>query len=210
MELKTIRQLADVPRDAWDALIGHDDPFVEHAFLQALEDSGSVGRGTGWEPMHLLAYEGETLVGALPLYIKGDSWGEFIFDFQWARAAQSSGIRYYPKLVAMVPYTPATGRRFLARQDDLARVVPALLDGVIELAEKLRCSSVHLLYLSDLEQAMVAAHGRFAPRLSTQFHWENEGYADFDAYLAAFRAPARKQVRKERRAVVESLSLIHI
>lgn len=204
MELKTVRQIAEVPADAWNALVGHDDPFVEHAFLAALESSASVGRGTGWEPTHLLAYEGDTLVGALPLYAKSDSWGEFIFDFQWARAAQSAGVRYYPKLVAMVPYTPATGRRFLARDEDLARVVPALLNGAIAVAKAHRCSSIHLLYLNEQERALVAEHGHFAARVSTQFHWENAGYASFDAYLEAFRAPSRKQVRKERRKVVES------
>ncbi len=204
MQLKTVTRIADVPASDWDALVGEDDPFVEHAFLAALESSGSVGRGTGWEPIHLLAYEDAKLVGALPLYAKGDSWGEFIFDFQWARAAQSARIRYYPKLVAMVPYTPATGRRFLARDEDLARVVPALLEGAVTLASESGASSVHLLYLNEQERALVADSGVFAARVSMQFHWENEGYADFDAYLAAFRAPSRKQVRKERRTVRES------
>ena len=210
MELKTVRQISEVAEGAWDALVGNDDPFVEHAFLAALESSGSVGRGTGWDPTHLLAYEGDSLVGALPLYAKGDSWGEFIFDFQWARAAQSAGIRYYPKLVAMVPYTPATGRRFLARDEDLARVVPFLLEGAIELATAHRCSSVHLLYLNETERTIVADTGHFAARTSLQFHWENEGYADFDAYLASFRAPSRKQVRKERRTVAESGARVRV
>lgn len=204
MELKSVTRIADVPAEAWDALVGEDDPFVEHAFLAALESSGSVGRGTGWVPTHLLAYEGEQLVGALPLYLKSDSWGEFIFDFQWARAAQSARIRYYPKLVSMVPYTPATGRRFLARDEDLARVVPALLQGAIALATELNASSVHLLYLNEQERALVAESAHFAARVSMQFHWENDGYENFDAYLAAFRAPSRKQVRKERRTVRES------
>ena len=204
MHLKSVTRIAEVPAEAWDALVGEDDPFVEHAFLAALESSGSVGRGTGWEPTHSLAYEGERLVGALPLYLKSDSWGEFIFDFQWARAAQSARIRYYPKLVSMVPYTPATGRRFLARDEDLARVVPALLEGSIALATELSASSVHLLYLNEQERALVAESAHFAARVSMQFHWENDGYENFDAYLAAFRAPSRKQVRKERRTVRES------
>jgi len=204
MQLKTVTRIADVPAEDWDALVGEDDPFVEHGFLAALESSGSVGRGTGWAPTHLLAYEGTRLVGALPLYLKGDSWGEFIFDFQWARAAQSARIRYYPKLVSMVPYTPATGRRFLARDEDLSEVVPVLLEGAVALATELHASSVHLLYLNDQERMLVAEAGEFAARTSMQFHWENKGYQDFEAYLAAFRAPSRKQVRKERRTVRES------
>jgi len=185
--------------------VGDDDPFVEHAFLDGLEASGSVGPRTGWSPAHLGCYEGEELVGALPLYAKEDSWGEFIFDFQWARAAAAAKIRYYPKLVSMVPFTPATGRRFLVRPDaDRTAVVRALLDGTLELARELRASSVHLLYLNDEERAEAVAHGSFAPRLSLQFHWTNAGYRDFEDYLGHFRAPARKQVKKERRTVQES------
>lgn len=198
-------RIADVPAEAWDALVGDDDPFVEHAFLDGLEKSGSVGRGTGWAPMHLVVERGTEVVGALPLYAKEDSWGEFVFDFQWARAAGAAGIRYYPKLVSMVPFTPATGRRFLVREDAAREeVVPRLLHGARTLAREIGASSVHLLYLDDRERAEVADDGGLAPRVSLQFHWRNAGYRDFDDYLDAFRAPARKQVRRERRAIAES------
>lgn len=205
LSVRRIRRIADVEAASWDALVGQDDPFVEHAFLDGLEQSGSVGPRTGWAPAHLGCYRGTELVGALPLYAKEDSWGEFIFDFQWARAAAAAKIRYYPKLVSMVPFTPATGRRFLVH-DDVERgpVVRALLDGALELARELGASSVHLLYLNELERAEALAHGGFAPRLSLQFHWANDGYRDFDGYLERFRAPARKQVKKERRTVRES------
>lgn len=202
-------RIADVSAAAWDALVGDDDPFVEHAFLDGLERSGSVGRGTGWTPMHLVVEDAREVVGALPLYAKEDSWGEFIFDFQWARAAQAARIRYYPKLVSMVPFTPATGRRFLVHpKADRAAVVRALLDGAVEAAKETRASSVHLLYLDARERDEVQAHhgpdGGFASRLSLQFHWTNAGYRDFEQYLEAFRSPARKQVRRERRVVAES------
>lgn len=194
-----------MPAAAWDALVGPDDPFVEHAFLDGLEKSGSVGRRAGWTPTHLVVQRGSEVVGALPLYAKDDSWGEFVFDFQWARAAAAARIRYYPKLVSMAPFTPATGRRFLVREDvPRAEVVPRLLDAARALAEEIGASSVHLLYLNDEERAEVAAHGAYAARLSLQFHWHNAGYRDFAHYLEAFRAPARKQVRRERRAVAES------
>src|SRR3954463_3836869 len=148
MEIEFASQLAQVSADAWDALVGEDDPFVEHAFLSALEQSGSVGRATGWLPMHVLARDAGRLVAALPLYVKQHSYGEYVFDFGWAQAALRAGIRYYPKLVAMVPFTPATGRRFLiAPGVDEAVAVRALLDGSLRALEKLRASTVHLHFL---------------------------------------------------------------
>jgi predicted N-acyltransferase len=203
--VRRLARISEVSAAEWDALVGDDDPFVEHAFLDGLEKSGSVGRRAGWTPMHLVVMRGGELVGALPLYAKEDSWGEFIFDFQWARAAAASRIRYYPKLVSMAPFTPATGRRFLVREDaERAEVVTRLLDGARALATELGASSVHLLYLNEVERAEVRAHGGYAERLSLQFHWHNAGYRDFAHYLEAFRSPARKQVRRERRAIAES------
>jgi predicted N-acyltransferase len=205
LSVRRIARLSEISAADWDALVGDDDPFVEHAFLAGLEASGSVGRGTGWVPMHLVVSDGARVLGALPLYEKDDSWGEFIFDFQWARAAQAAKIRYYPKLVSMVPFTPATGRRFLVHPDaDRGPIVRALLDGAIDAARERRASSLHLLYLDARERDEALAHGGFTPRLSLQFHWQNQGYRDFEHYLDAFRAPSRKQVRKERRLVVES------
>jgi predicted N-acyltransferase len=201
---RRIARISEVPAQEWDALAGDHDPFVEHAFLEGLEQSRSVGRGTGWIPTHVVVSEGPRIVGALPLYEKDDSWGEFIFDFQWARAAQAARIRYYPKLVSMVPFTPATGRRFLVHPSaDRAAVVPALLDGALAAARDAGASSVHLLYLSPTERDEALAHGDFAARLSLQFHWENRAYRDFEHYLEGFRAPSRKQVKKERRVVAE-------
>jgi predicted N-acyltransferase len=186
-------------------LAGADDPFVEHAFLAALEHSRAVGAGSGWLPHHVVLRDGDALLGALPLYLKDHSYGEYVFDFGWANAAMRAGIRYYPKLVAMVPFTPATGRRFLiAPEADEQAVVSALLDGVLEARTQLRASSVHIHFMSPHEAELVARDGRFRTRLSSQFHWQNRGYKSFDDHLATFRSAVRKEVKKERRRVAEA------
>jgi hypothetical protein len=148
----------------------------------------------------VLAWQSARLVGGLPLYVKQHSYGEYIFDWGWANAAERAGLRYYPKLVSMVPFTPATGTRLLIADDvDRDQIVPALLGGVSEMAKKVRASSVHLLFLNVTELAAVQTHGAFMRRASSQFHWENPGYRDFDDYLDRFRSALRKQVRRERR-----------
>ncbi|MCC6875726.1 MAG: GNAT family N-acetyltransferase [Sandaracinaceae bacterium] len=195
--------LASIDPGEWDALVGPDDPFVEHAFLYGLERSKSVGEGTGWLPIHVTAREGSRLVGALPLYAKGDSWGEFIFDFAWAHAARRAGIAYYPKLVSMVPFTPATGRRLLVAGDvDRDAVRRALVRGALAATEETKASSLHLLFLTPEERDLAMQEGLRA-RLSIQFHWDDDGFQSFDDYLARFRADKRKQVKKERRRALE-------
>lgn len=191
---------------AWDALTGSDDPFVEHAFLRALETSGSVGAEAGWLPVHVTVWDedDERLIGALPLYAKDNSWGEFIFDFAWARAAHRAGVDYYPKLVSMAPFTPATGRRLLMTDyADPEAITEALIAGARAAADEVEASSIHLLFLTEPERARAIELG-LRPRLSMQFHWDNDGYATFDDYLATFRSSKRKQTRKERRAVARS------
>jgi predicted N-acyltransferase len=204
LRIELAGDLASIDPARWDALTGEDDPFVEHAFLRALETSGSVGAEAGWQPVHVLAWRDDALAGALPLYAKADSWGEFIFDFAWARAAQQAGIPYYPKLVSMVPFTPATGRRVLiAEGEDEDAITQALIAGARETADRIEASSLHLLFVTREERERACAAG-LRPRLTSQFHWHNEGYASFDDFLARFRADKRKQVRRERRAVAES------
>lgn len=189
---------------AWDALAGPNDPFVEHAFLRGLETTGCVDREAGWLPLHVTAWDEERLVGALPLYAKDNSWGEFIFDFAWARAAAQSGVPYYPKLVSMAPFTPATGKRLLLAPDvDEELVVRGLIAGARAAADEVGASSIHLLFLTQAERRQVSALG-LRPRLSLQFHWDNDGYSSFDDYLSRFRSRKRKQVVTERRRVAES------
>ena len=202
IELRT--SLEGIDAGDWDALAGDRDPFAEYAFLRALETSQSVGAEAGWMPLHVTVWEGEKLVGALPLYAKDNSWGEFIFDFQWARASAQLGTPYYPKLVSMTPFTPATGRRFLVAEGaDADLVTQGLIGGARAAADEFDASSLHLLFLTDDERARAIELG-LRPRLSMQFHWENAGYETFDDYLATFRASKRKQVKKERREVERS------
>lgn len=196
--------LAGIDAARWDALTGDDDPFVEHAFLRALETSESVGVEAGWQPLHVTLWRDATMVGALPLYAKDHSWGEFIFDFAWAHAAERAGISYYPKLVSMAPFTPATGTRLLVLPgEDTEAVSSALIAGAQHVADELDASSLHLLFLTASERASATAAG-LRPRLGYQFHWHAEGDASFDDFLARFRADKRKQVKKERRRVAES------
>jgi predicted N-acyltransferase len=205
MQTQLVTSIQEIDPEAWNGLTGDNDPFVEHAFLLALEDSGSVGRGTGWLPQHVVLEDNGRLVAALPLYLKEHSYGEYVFDFGWANAAMRAGMRYYPKLVAMVPFTPATGRRFLFAADiDPQVAVSRLLDGALDALGKVRASSVHLHFLNNQEAEWVQADGRFQARLSSQFHWQNQGYNSFDDHLATFRSAVRKEVRKERRRVREA------
>ena len=205
IDIRISSSLASIDAKAWNQLVGEDDPFVEHAFLSLLEQSGSVGRGSGWEPVHVTVWRGKRLIGALPLYLKTHSYGEYIFDWSWADAASRLGLSYYPKLVAMVPVTPVTGRRFLfAAEENPAEVVRYLIDGCLEAAEATRASSIHLLFLSPEEQDWVARDGRLMKRLSFQFHWRNQGYESFEDFVAEFRSSMRKKLRKERRVAAEA------
>ena len=215
LRLSLARSLNAVDAAAWDALVDENDPFLEHVFLSALERSRSVGGKSGWIPSYLLAHEtaqhGEkavgqetsagVLVGAVPLFLKLHSYGEFVFDWSWASSAQRSGIAYYPKLVAAAPFTPVTGRRLLVRPDrDPAPIEQALIDGLRWAADELGASSVHVLFCTLHERELLAAH-EYCPRLSMQFHWQNrtpEPYRDFEDFLSVFRSRNRKQVRHER------------
>jgi hypothetical protein len=203
--IEVVPSLEDVQPDEWNLLAGSDNPFVEYEFLRALETSESVGQASGWLPCHVLAKEGDTLVGAVPLYLKSHSYGEYIFDWSWANAAEQAGLAYYPKLVAAIPFTPATGRRFLTHGNELDEAVfETLVAGVQEMARRTSSSSVHVLFCTKEEQEALQGLG-FLPRLTYQFHWENSGsWSDFDAYLASFRASARRKVRKERREACAS------
>jgi predicted N-acyltransferase len=208
LSLTVLPGVAGIEAAAWDSLVDADDPFLEHAFLAALESSGSVGPGTGWEPRILVARQAGQLVGAVPLYLKDDCMGEFIWDFAWAHGAHSAGIPYFPKLVAAVPFTPATGHRLLVRPGtERPQVMRALALGLRQVADDAEASSVHVLFCQPDEQAALAAAG-FVPRASYQHQWHNRTppYADFADYVGDLRARNRKQVRHER-AIVDSYGL---
>lgn len=207
MHLRVLPDLAAVPSAEWNALALAENPFLRHEFLHTLEETGCVGEGTGWLPRHLAVYDdarGGRLLGAAPLYLKSHSYGEYVFDWAWARAYAGAGLDYYPKLVSAVPFTPVTGSRLLVRPgaDDTA-VRQRLLDGALELARELGASSLHWLFASGSEADFLSSR-ELLRRTGCQFHWSNPGYRDFDDFLGAFTASKRKKIRQERRYVREA------
>lgn len=200
MRLSMVEGVTGVDPAAWDRLDTGPSPFCEHAFLAALERSGSVGPGTGWQPLFVTAWEGDELVGAVPTYLKGHSYGEYIFDWSWAEAAQRGGLPYYPKLVVAVPFTPATGRRILLAPGAGDDVAAALASAVRDAAVQVGASSVHWLFVTGQERDLLERVG-YLPRLTLQYHWRNQGWTSFDEYLAAMRSKRRREVRRERRVV---------
>jgi uncharacterized protein len=202
IEITVLGGLAEIQAADWDACAAPgsgrpQDPFTTHRFLKALEDSGSVGPGTGWQPRHVVARQGGAVIAVMPLYAKSHSQGEYIFDHNWAHAYERAGGRYYPKLQAAVPFTPATGRRFLARPGLEAIGRAALVEGAVRLATQNRVSSIHVTFCTAEERAWGADQGLLA-RTTQQFHWFNRGYADFDGFLADLSSRKRKAIRKER------------
>jgi predicted N-acyltransferase len=196
--------LAAVAAADWNAVAGTTWPFLRHEFLLALEESGSACAASGWQPCHLLLREGGTLVGAVPLYLKSNSFGEFVFDWAWADAYRRAGLRYFPKLVAGVPFTPATSPRFLhAPGADPARVRRALVGAAMELARESGASSLHVLFPPEDEVAALEGEGLLR-RKDCQFHWHNQGYGSFDDFLGTFTAEKRKKAKRERRRVAEA------
>jgi predicted N-acyltransferase len=202
VQIERLATLAPIEAAAWNTLAG-DSPFLKHEFLRALEQSGCVGQGTTWQPSYLVARDEQGLAGALPLFIKYDSHGEFVFDWGWADAFERSGRSYYPKLVCAVPFTPATGRRLLLRDAQDAGVAALLLDGARATAEELGASSLHVLFPTEPEQQMLR-HSGFLTRKGCQFHWANDGYRTFDEFLGRFSADKRKKAKRERRRVAEA------
>jgi predicted N-acyltransferase len=176
------------------------NPFISYEFLSSLEDSGSAVARTGWQPQHLVADAPDgSISGVVPCYLKSHSRGEYVFDRGWAEAYERAGGSYYPKLQVCVPFTPAAGRRLLVRPSpDAGRVREGLIAGLIELCHRDQASSVHLTFLPEAQSTFLSAH-KFLHRTDQQFHWENGGYATFDAFLEALSARKRKTIRRERR-----------
>jgi len=196
---RVVDSLGDVPAPAWNAIAG-DSPLLSHAFLHALHATGCASAKTGWQPCYVTAWRGRELEGAVPLYLKTHSYGEYVFDWSWADAYRRYGRRYYPKLVAAVPFTPATGPRLLASDDALKR---ALLERSLDLAREERASSVHVLF-PDPRDALVCEAGALMMRHGMQFHWTNAGYRDFADFLSTMSHDKRKKIKQERRRVGDS------
>lgn len=191
--------LAPIEPSSWDALVG-EQPLLSHAFLHALHETGCATPATGWAPRYLLLREGDALVGAMPLYLKAHSYGEYVFDWSWADAYRRHGQRYYPKLLAAIPFTPATGPRLLAAGK---RAKQRLLEGALALLAEERLSSLHILFLDADDAAQCAAAGLLM-RDSLQFHWQNPGYRDFADFLSTLNHDKRKKIRQERRRLNEA------
>ncbi|OWK39620.1 hypothetical protein PSOLE_38740 [Pseudomonas oleovorans subsp. oleovorans] len=198
MPLHTLTQLSQLPAASWDALLPTSQPFLRHAFLSSLEDSGSVGGRTGWLPAHRLWCDAQGQVqAALPAYIKQHSYGEYVFDHAWADACRRAGIAYYPKLLGAVPFSPVTGARLLG--DPVAAA--ELLDALAAALDDEGLSSLHINFTTSACDAVIGACEGWLERLGCQFHWHNRGYRDFQDFLDALSSRKRKQMRKEREQV---------
>ncbi|WP_420140501.1 GNAT family N-acetyltransferase [Sphingomonas sp.] len=199
--------VSDIPAAAWDACAGDDNPFVSHAFLSALEDSGSATARTGWQPVPIVIDGDDGLPAAiLPAYAKSHSQGEYVFDHAWADAFERAGGRYYPKLQVAVPFSPVPGPRLLLRDPALA---PALIAAAEAAAAQHDLSSVHATFVAPEQVPLFEAAG-WLIRADRQFHWENAGYADFDGFLGALASRKRKAIRKERAAARDGLDFVHL
>ena len=207
IEIRLHDSLEAIAPEDWDACacpevhpggsIRPVDPFTTHRFLHALEASGSVGKGTGWEPHYLTVHQDGQMIAAAPLYAKGHSQGEYVFDHSWAHALEDAGGRYYPKLQIAVPFTPATGRRFLTRPGFEAQGLAALIQGAVQVGADNGLSSLHVTFCTE-DEAIAGDKIGLIHRLGQQYHWEDNGYADFDGFLTSLSSRKRKNIRKER------------
>lgn len=195
--------LSAVTADEWNSLVADDYPFLRYTFLRALERHHCLGERFGWIPQHVLIRDHDgVLQGAVPLYLKFNSYGEFVFDWSWADAYERVGGRYYPKLVSASPYTPATGPKLLSADTAPADIEKQLIQAVLAHAKHLDVSSLHWLFCPATETKTLEKHGLMR-RTGCQFHWENRDYTDFEHFLGTFSSAKRKSVRRERRRVVE-------
>ncbi|WFE71158.1 GNAT family N-acetyltransferase [Halomonas sp. M1] len=205
LSLAILPAIEAVAASQWDALVGKDQPFLRHAFLQALEGSGSVSSATGWEPCHISVWQADRLVGALPMYRKHHSYGEYVFDWGWAEALERAGGHYYPKALSAIPFTPVPGPRSLIAADvDADAIREQLASAWQGQCEELALSSWHLLFAEEQE---VAAWQRQFPGLiareGVQFQWRDRQFKDFDGFLASLTSKRRKMIKRERRLVAE-------
>lgn len=208
LSLHVVSSIGQVDAAAWDTCAGASNPFVSHAFLSALEDSGSVSAEAGWQPQHVVLKDSGRIVGCAPLYLKGHSYGEYIFDWGWAQAYERAGGRYYPKLQCAVPFTPVTGPRLLVAENEPQRedLQRTLATGIVALARQLKVSSAHVTFATEAEHQLMAEE-ELMPRWSEQYHWKNEDYATFDDFLAALSSRKRKTIRREREIANERVKI---
>lgn len=203
LQVKILETLKDIDANQWNALQVSAYPFLRYEFLLALESQGCLGEKYGWLPRHVTLWKNDRLVGASPLYLKFNSYGEFVFDWSWADAYQRNGLAYYPKLVSSSPYTPATGPKLLLHPEAPSDTRDVLIKATLELSKHADASSIHWLFPTSNEASWLEQKG-FRLRLGCQFHWTNNEYSSFDHYLESFSAQKRKKVKRERRRVKEA------
>ena len=206
MQINIHSKIEQIPAKDWNALVKDNNPFLRHEFLAALENHGCVSDTFGWRPCHISIQQDGELIGAMPLYSKTNSYGEFVFDHAWADAYQRNQIPYFPKLVSGIPYTPASGQRLLCRDENQELAFPLLIKTVQQFAQQQNYSSFHCLFpLSDEQDWMEAQHNEFnlLARQDCQFHWNNQNYPNFDAFLAKLDKKKRKNIRQERKRVTQ-------
>lgn len=207
MHCKFYSSIRDIPAALWDELFDSENPFVQHSFLLALEESGCVSPETGWQAQHMVLMDGEQPLAVMPLYAKNNSYGEFVFDWGWAEAYERHGLNYYPKLITAIPFSPVAGPRVGVSESAVpGEVFAAMLNALHQLTAQHHYSSWHLLFPGQRLQAALLElkeEGAFLHREAVQFHWYNRDYADFDGFLATLRSSRRKNVKRERRMVAE-------
>jgi len=203
MDIKVVNAINEIDTQSWNNLIPDNNPFCRHEFLSALEHNHCVGEQFGWIPRHVAVYDEKVLIGAAILYEKYNNYGEFVFDHVWQNAYEKYGLNYYPKLVSAIPYTPASGVRFLVNSDNEKRVFPILLDTIYKICEKIGASSFHCLFSSTHEVEWLEQQ-KLAIRHDCQFHWINKNYVNFDEFLANLRQKKRKNIKQERKKVQNS------
>ena len=201
MNISTADTLSAVPANSWDTLVGADNLFVQYEFLHALEKHNCL-EPWGWSPVYFLAHLEEEIVGACVCYLKTNSYGEFVFDWAWADAYQRNNLDYYPKLVSAIPFTPATGPRLFAKNND-STIKQAIIETIIDYTNKQNLSSAHWLFCNDTDIALLKKNNCLT-RFDYQYHWSNNGYTDFNHFLSHLNSKRRKNIKRERRKVSET------
>lgn len=204
LSVKIHESVSQLDKEEFNNIQPEDNPFFEYEFLYALEASGSVGSGTGWDPRYIGLYNENILIAALVFYIKTDSYGEYIFDWEWARAYYNAGLSYYPKAVVGIPFTPTNGTRIIVDKDhDFEVCASALIEKLMEFCHNFDLSSIHFLFVSEKENKLLEKYG-FLTRITHQYHWHNRDYNTFDDFLGDLRSGKRKQIRKERKKLYQN------
>ncbi|WP_240492846.1 GNAT family N-acetyltransferase [Candidatus Terasakiella magnetica] len=202
-KIEQLEKISEISADEWNSCVGADEPFARHEFLSSLEDSQCVHPQKGWMPQHLVLRDKDQIKACCPLYLKNHSYGEYVFDWSWAEAYERAGGRYYPKLQCAIPFTPVSGQRIMASPNATNEDKASLLSAMIERAQDLNISSLHITFAEKSEWQLMQQQGLLA-RTGHQYHWENQNYQNFDDFLAQLSSRKRKTLRKERRAVQES------